>query len=90
VIASSRFELVLFGILWNGFGLVFPMFLNNMSVLVQLKKFHYIKEDSGLSLLFNSTSSSLFTGGTFSKNLNILHEYHMQQSLKLGGTNYLF
>ena len=81
---------MLFGILWNGFGLVFPMFLNNMSVLVQLKKFHYIKEDSGLSLLFKSTSSSLFTGGTFCKNLNILHEYHMQQSLKLGGTNYHF
>jgi hypothetical protein len=35
-------------------------------------------------------STSLFTGCTFSLNLNIFHEYLVQQSLKLGGTNYHF
>ena len=41
---------------------------------------------AGLSIFFKSTSTSLFTGGTFYYNLSIFHEYLMQHSLKSGGT----
>ena len=33
---------------------------------------------AGLSIFLKYTSTSLFTGGTFPYNLNILHEYLMQ------------
>ena len=45
---------------------------------------------TGLSIFFKCTSTLLFTGGTFCSNFNILYEYLMQDSLKLGGTNYHF
>jgi hypothetical protein len=40
----------------------------------------------GLSIFFKSTSTSLFTDGTFYQNWNNSHEYHIQHSLKSGGT----
>ena len=43
---------------------------------------------AGLSIFIKCTSTSLFTDGTFYENLNISHEYLIQHSLKLGGTNY--
>lgn len=42
------------------------------------------------SHFFKSPRTSLFTGGTFSYNLKILHEYLKQHSLKLEGANYDF
>ena len=42
---------------------------------------------AGLSKFFKYTSTSLFTGSTFSWKFNIFHEYLVQHSLKLGGTN---
>jgi len=41
---------------------------------------------SGISIFFESASTSLFTGGTFYKNLNNFHEYLIQHTLKSGGT----
>jgi len=41
---------------------------------------------TGLSIFFKSTSTSLFTGGTFYQNLNNFHEYLIQHSLKSRGT----
>ena len=41
---------------------------------------------SGLSIFFKSTSTSLFTGGTFYSNLNNFHKYIIQHSLISGGT----
>jgi hypothetical protein len=40
---------------------------------------------TGLSIFFKSTSTSLFTGGTFNQNLTNFHEYLIQHSLKSGG-----
>jgi hypothetical protein len=40
---------------------------------------------TGLSILFKSTTASLFTSSTFYSNLNNFHEYHIQHSLKSGG-----
>ena len=37
-------------------------------------------------MYIKSTSTSLFTGGTFYLNLNIFNEYLIQPSLKTGGT----
>ena len=39
---------------------------------------------------FKCTSSSVLTGGTFNQNLIFFHEYFVQHSLKLGGTEYIF
>ena len=41
---------------------------------------------AGLSILFKSTSTSLFTGGTVYQNWNNFHKYRIQHSLKSGGT----
>ena len=46
----------------------------------------YNMNPAGLSVFFQSISTSLFTGGTFYKNFNYFHEYLIQHSLKLGGT----
>jgi hypothetical protein len=46
--------------------------------------------NTGFSIFFKCKSTSLFTGGIISKNLNIFHEHLMEESLVLGGTNYNF
>ena len=45
---------------------------------------------SGLSIFLKCNGTSLFTGCTFYFKCNIFDDYLMQQSLKLGGTNYHF
>jgi hypothetical protein len=45
------------------------------------------RKNLGLTIFFMSTSTSLFTGGTFYSNLNNFDEYLAQHSLKSGGTN---
>jgi hypothetical protein len=52
--------------------------------------FIFTESKSGLSIFFKCISTSLFTGGTLYQYLNISHEYLVQHSLKLGGTNYHF
>ena len=48
--------------------------------------FYLVKSYPGLSIFFNCTSTSLFTGSTFYLNLKNFHEYLTQHSLKSGGT----
>ena len=45
-----------------------------------------ISIQTGFSIFFKSTSTSLFTGSIFHQNLNNFHEYTIQHSLKSGGT----
>ena len=59
-------------------------------VFVSIDRWKMTTTHPGLSIFFKCTTTSLFTDGTFSSNLNILHEYHMQHSLKLWGINYHF
>jgi hypothetical protein len=70
------------------------IFLKGVMVMVFNATFNNISEISWwsvllaeLSIFFKSTSTSLFTGGTFFyKNLNNCHQYPIQHSLKSGGT----
>ena len=48
--------------------------------------FSYLFCVQGLQYFFNCTSTSLFTGSTFYKNLENFHEYLIQHSLKSRGT----
>jgi hypothetical protein len=70
-------------------------FLHNIisSLRLRYHKYHFtalLMWPFKVSIFFKSISTSLFTGGTFYSNLDIFHEYLMQQSLKLGGTYYHF
>jgi hypothetical protein len=64
-------------------------FLHNIisSLRLRYHKYHFtalLMWPFKVSIFFKSISTSLFTGGTFYSNLDIFHEYLMQQSLKLG------
>ena len=88
---ESYFFVLHFKIIWTHI----PYIINS-SICLRVKYTVFAQNISnwdwaqaGLSIFIKCTSTSLFTDGTFYENLNISHEYLIQHSLKLGGTNCL-